>query len=106
MFRYTVNYFRNYIAALGFLSCGWSQQIYPAHDFSQQFSLAFNRSRSFQDSFVFVSTKLITLDIGHILRHNIVTHMTSARQQLGKHVPEVMLSTTEGRLKAGIVKSQ
>jgi hypothetical protein len=34
-----------------------------------------------------------------------VTHMTPARQRLGKHIPEVTLST-EGRLKAGIVKSE
>jgi hypothetical protein len=27
---------------------------------------------------------------------NIVTHMTIARQQLGKHIPEVTLSTIEG----------
>jgi hypothetical protein len=56
--------FSKYIVALGFLSCGCGQQIYSAHDFSQQFSLAFNRSRSFQDSFVFVSAKLMSLDIG------------------------------------------
>jgi hypothetical protein len=31
--------------------------------------------------------------------------MTHARQRLGKHVPKVTLSTTEGRLKAAIVKS-
>jgi hypothetical protein len=36
----------------------------------------------------------------------IVTHMTPARQRIGKHVPEVTLSTTEGHLKAGIVKSE
>jgi hypothetical protein len=35
----------------------------------------------------------------------IVTHMTPARQRLDKHPLEVMLSTTEGRLKAGLVKS-
>jgi hypothetical protein len=34
----------------------------------------------------------------------ILTHMTPARQRLGKDVPEVTLSTTEGRLKAGTVK--
>jgi hypothetical protein len=33
---------------------------------------------------------------------NIVTHMTPAMQRLGKHVPEVTLSTTEESLKAGI----
>jgi hypothetical protein len=32
--------------------------------------------------------------------------MIPARQLLGKYVPEVTLSTTEGRLKAGIVKSE
>jgi hypothetical protein len=31
--------------------------------------------------------------------------MTPAKQRLGKHVPEVTLSTREGRLKAGIVNS-
>jgi hypothetical protein len=35
-----------------------------------------------------------------------VKHMTPAMQQLGKHVPKVTLSTMEGRLKAGIVKSE
>jgi hypothetical protein len=37
---------------------------------------------------------------------NIVTHMSHARQRLGKHVPEVRLSTREGHLKAGIVNSE
>jgi hypothetical protein len=32
--------------------------------------------------------------------------MTHARERLGKHIPEVTLLTTEGRLKAGIVKSE
>jgi hypothetical protein len=32
--------------------------------------------------------------------------MTPARQRLGKHFPEVTLSSTEARLKAGIVKSE
>jgi hypothetical protein len=33
----------------------------------------------------------------------IVTHMTPARQRLGKHAPKVTLSTTEESLKAGVV---
>jgi hypothetical protein len=33
---------------------------------------------------------------------HIVTHMTPARQRLGKHVPEVTLSTIEKNLEAGI----
>jgi hypothetical protein len=37
---------------------------------------------------------------------NIVTHMAPARQRLGKHFPEATLSPTEGRLKAGTVKSE
>jgi hypothetical protein len=32
--------------------------------------------------------------------------MTSARQRHGKHIPEVTLSTTEGSLKVGILKSE
>jgi hypothetical protein len=36
-------------------------------------------------------------------RVHIVTHKTPARQRLGKHVLKVTLSTTEGRLKAGVV---
>jgi hypothetical protein len=32
--------------------------------------------------------------------------MTRARQWLGKHVPEVTLSTTEESLKSGIVESE
>jgi hypothetical protein len=39
------------------------------------------------------------------IHFNIVTHMITARQRLGKHVPEVKLSTTEERPKAGIMKS-
>jgi hypothetical protein len=41
-----------------------------------------------------------------ILHENIVTHTTSARLLLRKRVPEVTLPTREGRLKAGIVKSE
>jgi F0F1-type ATP synthase epsilon subunit len=48
-----------------------------------------------------------------MLRHPInyrvlydVMLMTPARQRLDKHVPEVTLPTTEGRLKAGIVESE
>jgi hypothetical protein len=33
-------------------------------------------------------------------------HMTPARQRLDKDVPEVMLTTAERRLKAGIVKPE
>jgi hypothetical protein len=33
--------------------------------------------------------------------HNTVTHMTIARQRLGKHIPGVMLSTTEGHTLLG-----
>jgi hypothetical protein len=33
-------------------------------------------------------------------------HMTAARQQLGKHVSKVTLSTTEESLKAGIAEAE
>jgi hypothetical protein len=34
--------------------------------------------------------------INAILSFHIVTHMTIAGQRLGKHIPEITLSTTEG----------
>jgi hypothetical protein len=35
-------------------------------------------------------------DVQWFILYNIVTHMPLARQRLGKHIPEVTLSTTEG----------
>jgi hypothetical protein len=44
-------------------------------------------------------------DILLFLNISNMTHMARAKQRLYKDVPEVTLSTTEGRLKAGIMKS-
>jgi hypothetical protein len=57
-------------------------------------------SLKFQQQIVAV----IDMILGHAV--HIVTHMTTARQSIGKQVPDVTLSIIEGRPKAGIVKSE